>query len=171
MEEKIKEPEAITTKKGISIESFVTNKVWDPEDEQAIKNIFQEWSNLVKILRKIKTIMKGYNNNQQEELYDCSDKLENALNRICKISYSLDSIEIPRDLEIMINHHIETTFDDSSKEDIITKESILKQFHEDLYQRLLFSSQLSRSLNKSIKTLEDQVKDKVLKLLKEKEYQ
>ena len=68
----------------------------------------------------------------------------------------------------MINSYIDSLGGEGVKEEeILEKESIIRLFHQELNDRVLFSTQLARSLNKSMKTLEDQIKEKTLKMISE----
>ena len=97
-----------------------------------------------------------------------SNEFELGLKRMQEISCRVDSVTLPPELIGMINNYVESAnFEENKEEDIIEKESILRIFHQELSDRVMFSTQLARSLNKSIKTLEEQIREKVFKMISE----
>mmetsp|Transcript_35567 Transcript_35567/g.41163 ORF Transcript_35567/g.41163 Transcript_35567/m.41163 type:complete len:110 (-) Transcript_35567:79-408(-) len=99
-----------------------------------------------------------------------SSEFEAGLRRLQEISSNLDSIMLPPELISNLKSDIEQTkLEESKDEDLMQKESILKQFHQELSDRVLFSTQLARSLNKSIKSLEEQMREKAFKVIAQSE--
>ena len=97
-----------------------------------------------------------------------SNEFEQGLKRMQDIAWKLDTVTLPPELISMINSYIDSLGGEGVKEEeILEKESIIRLFHQELNDRVLFSTQLARSLNKSIKTLEDQIKEKTLKMISE----
>ena len=93
-------------------------------------------------------------------MYKLSDNFELSLQKIINVSYALDDITLPELLESHLRFNVDLLYEENPKEDIIDKENILKEFKDELYERIMYSVQLARSLNKSINTLEDQIREK-----------
>ena len=166
MEGMIKAPEMRAKSTMIDISKFIPNNRWPEKDEEAIKHVFNECTNLIKILNEIRSKMKAYDNKYQEDIYTKANDFEQSLKRLKEMSTSLDNITIPPELVGMIKFDLEHSQSEEAKEaDISQRESVLKLFHQELYDRVLFSTQLARGTNNSLKMLEQKMNEKVQKMM------
>ena len=69
MEGKIKTPEIRARAPGPDLSKFIVDKKCPPKEEDAMKDLFNEWTNLIKILKDIKDKMKLYIDEYQDDIY------------------------------------------------------------------------------------------------------
>mmetsp|Transcript_36509 Transcript_36509/g.36105 ORF Transcript_36509/g.36105 Transcript_36509/m.36105 type:complete len:114 (+) Transcript_36509:174-515(+) len=106
--------------------------------------------------------MRKYDNSKQDKVYKFAKDFESKVRRLNELAPTLDGIQLPPDLIALINYDLKTaSMEESKDEKETTKDSILKKFHEDLNDRVLYSTQLGRGTNKAFKKLERQMKKKV----------
>ena len=112
--------------------------------------------------------MRKYDNTKQEKVFELSDEFQAALKKLNELAPTLDHITLPLDLIELINNDVqESKYEESKEESENKKDSILKKYHEELSDRVLYSTQLGRGTNKSMKKFERQMRKKAKVAIKE----
>ena len=173
MSNMIKEP-AIRPKKSkhFDVSKFTNEKRWSQQEEHAIKSVFGKCSEMYKVLSTMKSQLTDYPPNYQQNIYTCANKYEQCLHDLVSIvetTPEVSNITLPEELSSKIKAEAQKSDCEEVKEEQNPKESFIKQFHQDIYYKVLLSTQVARGVNLNLKKLEESTVRKADKLLQKKD--